>query len=83
MKPQTRRILRHLEEHGSITQEEATDLYGCTRLASRICELKREDREIKRHFETGMNRYGEHVRYARYFMRRMENHADVSAAEGR
>lgn len=70
MKPQTQRILRHLETYGSITQKEAAELYGCTRLSGRIYEIKRENREIQRWFEYSTNRYGEPVRYARYSLKR-------------
>lgn len=36
------RIKAHLLQRRFITQREALDLYGCFRLASRICELKKE-----------------------------------------
>ena len=39
---QNERILRHLNEQGSITQLEAMKEYGIMRLASRISDLKRK-----------------------------------------
>lgn len=35
-------ILRHLDEHGTITSLEAVQLYGCMRLASRIADLRKK-----------------------------------------
>lgn len=33
-------ILKHLQEHGSITAKEADQLYGCWRLSARIYDLR-------------------------------------------
>lgn len=63
---QNDRIMRHLQEYGSITQAEAIQEYGIMRLASRISDLRKEGIKIKRHMETGRNRYGEKTAYARY-----------------
>lgn len=37
---QTKEVLRHLKEHGSITTYEAFTLYGATRLSAIIYELR-------------------------------------------
>lgn len=37
---QCERILRHLQDYGSITQAEAVTEYGCYRLGARIWDLK-------------------------------------------
>ena len=66
MNPQCERILRYLDEHGSITQMEATAELGIIRLPSRIHELRRDGYDIPKEFESGKNRYGETVHYARY-----------------
>lgn len=63
---QTERIYRHLQDFGSITTLDAFRDYGITRLASRIWDLKQEGHHITKDFETGKNRYGESVSYARY-----------------
>lgn len=63
---QTEKILRHIEEHGSITPLEAMSEYGIMRLASRICDIKRAGYPVHKETETAKNRYGEPVRYARY-----------------
>jgi len=66
---QTEKILRHLEEHGSITPMDALQEYGIMRLASRICDIKRAGVAIEKEVETAKNRYGEPVHYARYRLR--------------
>lgn len=40
MKDQTMQVLEHLEKHGSITQLEALNEYGISRLSARIWELR-------------------------------------------
>lgn len=39
--PQTRKVLVHLEKHGSISPLEAMGVYKITRLAARINELRK------------------------------------------
>ena len=65
---QTQRILRHLEDYGSITQMDAIRDYGIMRLASRVNDLRREGHPIITEVVTGENRYGEPTRWARYRM---------------
>ena len=62
------RILRHLEEVGSLTQAEAMQEYGVARLSARISELKSAGYPIRREMVAGRNRYQEPVSYARYFL---------------
>lgn len=63
------RIMAYLREHGSITQAEATAELGCSRLGARILDLKRAGHDIRKSMETGINRFGETTRYARYFLK--------------
>ena len=63
---QNERILRHLNDYGSITSLEAMTEYGIMRLASRINDLHKLGYPIVCETETGKNRYGETTRYARY-----------------
>jgi len=63
---QCERILKYIEEKGSITQLDALREFGCMRLASRISDLKRQGVPVKRTMETAKNRYGEQISYARY-----------------
>lgn len=65
---QTQRILRHLEDYGSITQMDAMQDYGIMRLASRVNDLRREGHPIITEVVEGRNRYGEKTRWARYRM---------------
>ena len=65
---QCERILRHLEDYGSITQMEAIAEYSVMRLASRICDLRKLGFEIRTETVKGKNRYGEPTRQARYVM---------------
>ena len=65
---QTEKILRHLEDIGSITPMEAIRQYGIMRLGARIWDLKREGYPIEAKIITGKNRYGEPTRWAVYRM---------------
>lgn len=60
------RILRHMKDYGSITSDEAKDMYGVARLASRTNDLRAQGVAITTETVTGKNRYGEKTRYARY-----------------
>ena len=60
------RVLEYIKVHGSITSLEAIEQIGVARLASRICDLKKAGGGIEKKNETGVNRYGEKTRYARY-----------------
>lgn len=76
MLTQRQRILRHLEDFGSITSLEAMRDYGIMRLASRISDLKRAGVPIKKEMVRGENRYGEQTCFARYSLGG-EHHADT------
>ena len=60
-------VVRHMNTHGSITTIEAFEKYGITRLAARIHDIQAEGIPIERKMEHGKNRYGEKVRYMRYW----------------
>ena len=64
------RIMRHLEDYGSITSLEAVSEYGIMRLASRIHDLKMQGVPVIKKMESSKNRYGEPVSYARYRLER-------------
>ena len=69
---QSERILRHLQDYGSITPVEAMAEYGIMRLGARIWDLKKQGHVISTERETGKNRYGEKTAYARYRLVRRE-----------
>jgi len=60
------RIIRHLNDKGSITALEAMKEYGIMRLTSRICELKDEGYNIRSEFVSSKNRYKEPVSFSKY-----------------
>ena len=63
---QCQRILRHLDDFGTITSREAMLEYGIYRLASRISDLKKQGYKFDVTFESKKNRYGEPTSYAVY-----------------
>lgn len=63
---QCERVLRHLEDFGSITSLEAMSEYGIMRLASRITDLKDQGYAIVSERVTGKNRYDEATSYSKY-----------------
>lgn len=63
---QCEKVLRHMQDFGSITSLEAMQEYGIMRLASRISDLKRMGTPIRVETVKGKNRYGEATSYARY-----------------
>ena len=66
---QCERIIRHLNDYGSITSLEAVNEYGILRLASRIHDLKDLGYEIEKTYEKSKNRYGEPTAYVRYSLK--------------
>lgn len=63
---QNERVLRHLQDYGSISSMEAVQEYGIMRLAARISDLKKAGIPIHREMVARKNRYGESTSYARY-----------------
>ena len=64
---QTAQILRYLKTHkGGITPRQALDYFSCQRLASRICDLKREGYVFKRTMIAVRNKDGEISHVANY-----------------
>lgn len=63
---QNERIIQYIQKFGSMSTLQAFQDIGCTRLASRICDLQKDGYRFKKEFETGVNRNGEKVSYVRY-----------------
>lgn len=59
-------IMNYIEDFGSITPMDAFADLGITKLATRISEMRKEGMEFKIETVKGKNRYGKHMRYARY-----------------
>lgn len=62
------KVLAYIKANGSITQRDALNAIGCSRLASRINDLRRDGHDIVTVMEEGRRRDGTPTRYARYFM---------------
>lgn len=63
---QCNRLIEYLQKYGTITQKEATDRLGITRLSARVCELKKKGYEFETERIKVRNRFGESCPVARY-----------------
>lgn len=69
MKPsQKERVLRYINDFGSISSFEAYKDLGITQLGARIWELKKDGVEIMTRWKSSLNRYGEQVKYKEYYL---------------
>lgn len=68
MNTQQHRILKYLDDFGSITALEALRDLGVMRLASRVCEMRQMGVDIKKKTEHTQNRYGERCAIVRYYI---------------
>ncbi len=59
-------IKNHLESGKTITSMEAFQLYGITRLSDKIFKLKQRGMDIDSIPTSGVNRYGDDVRFSTY-----------------
>jgi len=66
---QAQKIVDYMQRFGSITTMEAFMDLGIARLASRIYDLKCEGYQIESDMVSKKNRYGENVKYARYWIK--------------
>lgn len=72
MATKTSEVLNHLKEHGSITSNEAWELYGATRLSAIIFNLRRRGHDIETVTMGMTDRYGHAVNYAKYVLHEKE-----------
>lgn len=63
---QEKKILEYINEHGSITQLEATEHIGCLRLPARISDLRQKGVDIISEQVAVKNRFGQTCHVARY-----------------
>ena len=63
---QCERVLKYMEDFGSITNRDAVIDLGIMALPRRICDLEELGHRISRKTEYGKNRYGERVHFTRY-----------------
>jgi hypothetical protein len=67
------RVLKHLQNFGSITSFDAIRKFGATRLSAIIYNLRQDGYIVNTEMETGTNRYGKPIRYARYVYDEVNN----------
>ena len=60
------RVLDAMRGHGSISPWYAINNLGNTRLAASIFDLKKDGHEISTSIETGRNKFGDTIKYAKY-----------------
>ncbi len=65
---QHQQVLSYIEDHGSITPQDAFRAYGITRLSARVFELRKKGFPIETAREHGRTSTGHRTVYARYFM---------------
>lgn len=63
---QVEKVVKYMNDFGSISTMEAFTELGITRLASRIHDITRMGIEISKENVSGKNRYGETIHYTRY-----------------
>lgn len=63
---QREKILRFLDDFGSITPLQAMAEFGIMRLAARISEIEKAGIPIEHEMVKGWNRYGETTHFMRY-----------------
>ena len=63
---QCERILKYMDDFGTITSAQAFYDLGVACLPRRISDLKQMGIEIESETRTGKNRYGEHTHYSVY-----------------
>lgn len=64
---QHERIIKYINDFGSISPYEAFADLGITKLATRISEMRRDGLEFGQRMEYAKNRYGEKTHYMRYY----------------
>ena len=65
---QNRMVINHLVRVGAITQADAYDLYGITRLSARIFDLRKSGYQVLSRWREKTNRYGIKVRFLQYYL---------------
>lgn len=76
---QCERVLKYMEDFGSINPMQAMKDLGVMRLGARIFDLKKAGHKITRRTVTGRNRYGAPVIFAEYKLEEQNAKQDISA----
>ena len=65
---QKSRVLNYLQTGRRLTRYNSWEELGIFEVPARICELRQEGHDIKTNMHTIVNRFGEHVRVAEWWM---------------
>ena len=75
MKPSEQRVYKYLQTHKFLTVNDCKEILGTTELRKIVSDLRikliPEGYTIDNVWETSFNRYGDKVRYKRYFLKRI------------
>lgn len=66
MATQCERVLKYMQDFGSVNPQQAMADLGVMRLAARVSDLRSGGHKIGRRMVAAKNRYGETVRFAEY-----------------
>lgn len=64
----TTEVLKYMKTHKGITQIQATEKFGATRLSAIIFNLKKQGNDIDKRWKETVTRYGKVTRYAEYYL---------------
>ena len=76
---QCERVLKYMQDFGSINPQQAMKDLGVMRLGARIFDLKKAGYKITKRSATGRNRYDEKVIFAEYILEEQDVKQDISA----
>lgn len=76
---QCERVLKYMQDFGSINPQQAMQDLGVMRLAARVADLKKAGHKITRRTVSGRNRYNENVIFAEYRLEENSVKQDISA----
>ena len=75
MKPQEQRVYKYLQTHKFLTVNDCKEILGTTELRKIVSDLRikliPEGYTIDSVWTTSFNRFGDKVRYKRYFLKRI------------
>lgn len=70
---QKQKVLKYINDYGSITSWEAYSDLGIMQLGARIDGLQKDGYSFKKEWEQRKNRYGEPVRFIKYSLLEVSN----------
>jgi len=70
---QKQKVLKYINDYGSITSWEAYSDLGIMQLGARIDGLQKDGYSFKKEWEQRKNRYGEPVRFIKYSLSEVVN----------